>query len=74
MRLGVVGVQIALSITKMEGSWKGNRRGMAKGGLWCAARMCLMTMLSTKEASAACTATSGPLQVMFILEHQKMTV
>ena len=31
-----------------------------------------MTKLSTKEESAPCTATSGPLQAMFVLEHLKI--
>ena len=44
MRPGVVGVRIALSITKMGQSWEGNQQEGGKGRsiVWCQDKVCLI--------------------------------
>ena len=77
---GVVGVRIALSITKMGESQEGNRQGMAEQvySVVATGKDGLMTKLATAMLSsgvlALCTATSTLLQEMFALEHPETTV
>jgi hypothetical protein len=53
MQLGVVGVRIALSITRIGESLRGNRQEDGKGGVYskCLGKVCLMTKLATAVLS-----------------------